>query len=124
MSIADVYGSKESIPTLMSLIFHDLLFTVRSLKHLFLNASFCRNETITISSSSFIMETSDIERLTLTGIQINLHDLLVVAPKLRGSRISPIRLSPTGYSPMAKVPGCIGESTVDSRQLAKVLDVY
>ncbi len=34
----------------------------------------------------------------------------------RGSRISPMRLSP-----MAKVPGCIGESTVDSRQLAKVL---
>jgi hypothetical protein len=83
MSIAYVDDSKESIPALMSLIFHDLLFTVRSLKHLFLNASFCRNETITISSSSFMMQTSDIERLTLTGIQINLHYLLVVTPKLR-----------------------------------------
>jgi len=43
--------------------------------------------------------------------------------------ISPIRLSPIGHSPMAKVHctfanwrnsrGCIGESVVDFRQLAK-----
>jgi hypothetical protein len=33
---------------------------------------------------------------------------------------SPIRLSPIGHSPMAKIRRCIGESTVDFRQLAKV----
>jgi hypothetical protein len=83
MSIADVYGSKESIPTLMSLILHDLLFTIRSLKRLSLNTLFWRNETITISSSSFLLQTSTIECLTLTGIQINLYQLFVVAPMLR-----------------------------------------
>ena len=39
----------------------------------------------------------------------------------RGSRSSPIRLSPIGHSPMAKVWQYHGESTVDSRQLARVL---
>jgi hypothetical protein len=33
--------------------------------------------------------------------------------------ISPIRLSPIGHSPMAKVHGYIGETTMDFRQLAK-----
>jgi hypothetical protein len=37
---------------------------------------------------------------------------------------SPIRLSPTGHSPVAKVPGCIGESTMDFRQLARFQGMY
>jgi hypothetical protein len=40
------------------------------------------------------------------------------------SRISPIRFSPIRLSPMAKVLRYIGESTVDSRQLVKVMRVY
>jgi hypothetical protein len=80
MSIADVDDSEQ----LMSFIFHDLLFTVRSLKYLFLvNTSSCQNEIMTISSSSFMMQKSNIECLTLKGIQINLYELVVVAPMLR-----------------------------------------
>ncbi|CAF2757505.1 unnamed protein product [Rotaria sp. Silwood2] len=82
MSIVDVGDSKQTISALMSFIFHELLFRVRSLKHLSLNTSSCQNEIMTISSS-FIMQTSNIECLTLTGIQINLYELLVVAPMLR-----------------------------------------
>jgi hypothetical protein len=40
------------------------------------------------------------------------------------TRTSPKRLSPTGHSPMAKVQGCVGESTADIRQLAKFREVY
>jgi hypothetical protein len=83
MSIASIHDSKGPTSTLMSLIFHDLLFTVRSLKYLFLNTSFCLHETIAISSSSFSIQTSAIEYLTIIGIQINLHQLFVVAPMLR-----------------------------------------
>ncbi len=81
ISIGDVHD--DSNPALMSLILHDLLFTVRSLKYLSLGTSFGRNEPITISSSSFVMQTSAIERLILTGISINLHELFIVAPILR-----------------------------------------
>lgn len=43
---------------------------------------------------------------------------------IRDSRIAPIWLSPTGHSPMAKVPECIGKSTMEARQLAKVQRMY
>ncbi|CAF0935104.1 unnamed protein product [Rotaria sordida] len=72
----------ESTATLMSLIFHDLLFNVKSLKHLFLETLYGQNETIIISTSSLI-QTSTIECLTVIGIQINLHQIFAIAPMLR-----------------------------------------
>ncbi|CAF2837378.1 unnamed protein product [Rotaria sp. Silwood2] len=77
-----VHDSNESTSTLMSLIFHDLLFILKSLKHLSLSTLFGRKETINISSSSLI-QTSAIECLTVIGIKINLHQILAIAPMLR-----------------------------------------
>ncbi len=37
---------------------------------------------------------------------------------------SPVRLSPIEHSPTAKVRGCVGESKVDFRQLAKFQEIY
>ncbi|CAF4309398.1 unnamed protein product, partial [Rotaria sordida] len=82
ISIYSVFDSSQSTATLMSLIFHDLLFRVKSLKHLFLKTSYNSNETLTISSSSLI-QTSLIEYLTIIGIQINLYQIFAIAPMLR-----------------------------------------
>ncbi|CAF1145848.1 unnamed protein product [Rotaria sordida] len=82
ISIYSVFDPSQSTATLMSLIFHDLLFRVKSLKHLFLKTSYNSNETLTISLSSLI-QTSLIEYLTIIGIQINLHQIFAIAPMLR-----------------------------------------
>ncbi|CAF3930779.1 unnamed protein product, partial [Rotaria sp. Silwood1] len=68
--------------TLISLIFHDLLFTVPSLKYVSFSTQFGWDEAITISSSS-LMQTSTIECLAIIGRQINLHQIFAIAPMLR-----------------------------------------
>jgi hypothetical protein len=51
---------------------------------------------------------------------VSFYDYLTIGVAGR----SPIRLPPIGHSPMAKIRGCIGESTVDFRQLAKFQEIY
>ncbi|CAF3092553.1 unnamed protein product [Rotaria sp. Silwood2] len=82
MSIASVDDSNGSTSTLMSLIFHDLLVTVTSLKYVSFRTQSGWKEAMTISSSS-LMQTTAIECLIVKGIQINLHQIFAIAPMLR-----------------------------------------
>ncbi|CAF3307220.1 unnamed protein product [Rotaria sp. Silwood2] len=97
ISISSIHDSNESTSTLMSLIFHDLLFIVQSLKHLSLSTLYGRNETISISSSSLI-QTSAIECLTVIGIQINLHQIFAIAPMLHQLNVELINTQFSGIN--------------------------
>jgi hypothetical protein len=84
MSIDFIDDSNQlSASTLMSIIIHDLLFTVQSLKYLFVSTSYGQSKTIAISPSSCSIQTSTIECLTIKGIRINLHEIFIIAPRLR-----------------------------------------
>ncbi|CAF5183437.1 unnamed protein product, partial [Rotaria sp. Silwood1] len=84
MSIDFIDDSNQlSALALMSIIIHDLLFTVRSLKYLFVSSPYSQSKTIAISQSSCSIQTSTIECLTIKGILINLHDICIIAPRLR-----------------------------------------
>jgi hypothetical protein len=90
------------------------------------------NSTISSSVQYFCLEFVKIDSLSSLVVACMLRTLSssFETTDLKLDRIhrvagrSPIRLSPIGHSPTAKVHGCIGESKVDFRQLAKFQEIY